>query len=424
MKVYDYTALANEVVRQNINLFGTEDEWKKGAQSLSSLGEDGREIFHSIASMSEKYNYSDSEYKFNYHLQNCTNVNIATFIWQCRNVGIDTNQFYIEDGEQPTKLVAPVARRTEAMPTEIETLPYEYVSRSLDRNATSGLQRWLCSLFPKEDVQEVCQRYMVGVTTDGSVIYWLIDEQGRVRSGKFVRYGEDGHRVKDTSRIDVDWVHSRMKHQNLLPYEWRMTQCLFGAHLFLPSYHNEGKLVGLVESEKSAIICSLVFPDVLWVSCGGMTNLQAGNKHLLLKGRKVVLFPDTDLTGETYGLWRDKAAKWRHLGIDVTVSDVLEKHATANQKASKIDIADWLVADLQAKNNPSIEQESPVMSGSGEGAIRTIGDWLDYANETKIDPRRVFIKWIDGRVSIEVRSRKWLEEQIALQECAEKEMIF
>ena len=66
------------------------------------------------------------------------------------------------------------------------------------------------------------------------------------------------------------------------------------------SKDNADKTVALVESEKSAVIASIVLPQYLWVSCGGKMNLEAGQKHLALKGRKVVMFPDTDTTGETF----------------------------------------------------------------------------------------------------------------------------
>ena len=116
---------------------------------------------------------------------------------------------------------------------------------------------------------------------------------------------------------------------------------------------NDDKPIGLVESEKSAILCSLVFPKYVWVSCGGISNLEAGGKHEILKGRKVVMFPDTDPQGKAFAKWKKKADEWNAKGFDVTVSDILEKNATDDEKAAKIDIADWIVADLKEKYIPS-----------------------------------------------------------------------
>jgi hypothetical protein len=116
---------------------------------------------------------------------------------------------------------------------------------------------------------------------------------------------------------------------------------------------NEGKVIGLVESEKSAILCSLVFPDYVWVSCGGLSQLEAGGKHEVLKGHKVIMFPDTDPKGEAFAKWKAKADEWNRQGFDVTVSDILEQEATDEEKTNKIDIADWLINDLKEKYIPS-----------------------------------------------------------------------
>ena len=234
---------------------------------------------------------------------------------------------------------------------ELCFVPAEYVTRSLDLRLRSQFQAHLCRII--NDVYRIvdaAQMYALGVTQDEGVIYWLIDEQNRVRSGKIMHYKYDGHRDKEKDGDKTNWTHWKMKQDGRLPADWTLTQCLFGAHL-LPRYPD--KTVALVESEKSAVIASIVLPQYLWVSCGGKMNLEAGQKHLALKGRKVVMFPDTDLSGETYAFWSKKAAEWRENGFDVQVSDILEKTATAAQKAAKIDIADLLEIDLRKAYIPS-----------------------------------------------------------------------
>ena len=234
---------------------------------------------------------------------------------------------------------------------ELCFIPAEYVTRSLDTYMRSQFQGHLCRILNDIGrIEEASLLYSLGVTQDEGVIYWLIDEQGRVRSGKIMHYLYNGHRDKDKDGDMTNWTHWKMKQDGRLPADWQLTQCLFGAHL-LPRFPD--KTVALVESEKSAVIASIVLPQYLWVSCGGKMNLEAGQKHLALKGRKVVMFPDTDLNGETYAFWSQKAAGWREKGFDVQVSDLLEKTATAAQKAAKIDIADLLEIDLRKSYEPS-----------------------------------------------------------------------
>jgi len=54
----------------------------------------------------------------------------------------------------------------------------------------------------------------------------------------------------------------------------------------------------------------------------------------------VILFPDVD----GYSEWKEKAKELIY--CKVTVSDILERNATDEERAAKIDIADWLVSQL------------------------------------------------------------------------------
>ena len=83
-------------------------------------------------------------------------------------------------------------------------------------------------------------------------------------------------------------------------------------------------------------------PEYIWLATGGKTELNVA-KLRPLTGHKVILFPDTDETGETYREWYDVAeAATDVFGHPFTVSSILEQQATKAQKAAKIDIADLL----------------------------------------------------------------------------------
>ncbi len=47
---------------------------------------------------------------------------------------------------------------------------------------------------------------------------------------------------------------------------------------------------------------------------------------------------------DSYTTWKEKAAELTF--CKVTVSDVLEKNATPEERAAQIDIADWLVGRM------------------------------------------------------------------------------
>lgn len=177
-----------------------------------------------------------------------------------------------------------------------------YVTRSLSK--ASQFVTWLRTTVGDDDaVERVCQQYHVGATRDGGVIFWQIDAQGSVRTGKVMHYWGNGHRVKDSadyarmlnapytdkSPSPTFFIHSKMKSQRLLPAEWQVTQCLFGEHLLS---RRPDDIVYLVESEKTALICAAYYPQFVWVATGGGGNLSA-DKVMPLIGRVVKIIPDS-----------------------------------------------------------------------------------------------------------------------------------
>lgn len=342
-----YIDLANEVVRSNIHLADSYEDYTKLAFSLSTLGEQGRNIFHSLCSYCTNYNAKDADRKFTEALRNNRSYSIATFIWMCEQAGMDVKRF----GSDSDNYISMKQSLKSQHQREIGYIPFSYVERSASYN--SFFVQFLCGLFDRYSlesptIERLMQDYALGATKDGSVIYWQIDTKGKVRTGKVMKYNpETGHRIKDAGGIN--WIHSIMKKQNLLPENYSLVQCLFGEHL-LRMYPN--KVVALVESEKSALIASGVYPDYVWLATGGKSQLSI-DKLKALKGRTVIMFPDMD--GFEY--WTAKAKEVETIGCKVIVSDLLEKNATDEDRANKIDIADWLIRYLSAGTVTEVRTE-------------------------------------------------------------------
>ena len=83
--------------------------------------------------------------------------------------------------------------------------------------------------------------------------------------------------------------------------DFKLNQCFYGEHL-LSKFPKQK--VGILESEKSALIASLFHPEYIWLGCGGADGLT-DKKVPVLKGREVTLFPD--LTKAE--LWEECATK-------------------------------------------------------------------------------------------------------------------
>jgi hypothetical protein len=62
----------------------------------------------------------------------------------------------------------------------------------------------------------------------------------------------------------------------------------------------------IVEAEKTAIILSEHYPQYVWLAAGGLYELHT-DKFKPLRGRRIVLFPDTDPDGKAYRYWYQTA---------------------------------------------------------------------------------------------------------------------
>lgn len=167
------------------------------------------------------------------------------------------------------------------------------------------LVRWLLSLPWNSEqlrrIEKTLDAYHVGTTRDGSgfTIFWLVDEYGRTLTGKMLRYGEDGHRLK-TVKYNSDWIHSRLARAGKYDdKKWDTGACLWGEHL-LNIYPKA--TVNLVESEKTALIMAIAYGNPhrqLWLATGGKGNLNAERlAPIVRRGMHVVLYPDHDAIEE------------------------------------------------------------------------------------------------------------------------------
>lgn len=102
--------------------------------------------------------------------------------------------------------------------------------------------------------------------------------------------------------------------------------------------------MAIVESEKSALIASAVFPELIWLAAGNINGLSI-EKAKVLKGRNVTLFPD--LGG--YEKWINKTAEIKQsVRCDIKVSMILEDIATNSQRVDGLDIVDYMIEELKS----------------------------------------------------------------------------
>ena len=213
----------------------------------------------------------------------------------------------------------------------LSTIPYRLLIQSLAAYPANNFVQFLLQLFGFDTTVQLINRYNIGTSKywKRATVFWQVDINGKVRSGKIMKYdAQTGRRIKRPFH-HINWVHSVLK----LP-GFELTQCLFGEHLL--NQHPD-RTVAIVESEKTAIIASVYLPQLLWLACGSLTNLTV-EKCNVLAGRPIVLFPD--LNG--YARWREKAIELSGIA-PVTLSKLLERKATANERLKGLDLADYLL---------------------------------------------------------------------------------
>jgi hypothetical protein len=204
--------------------------------------------------------------------------------------------------------------------------PVQYISpdvlkRTLQAYEQNTFVKYMHTIFDQLTLGKLIDAYGIGTTKDGSCIFWQVDNQGQIRTGKVIRYNEDGHRDKSKAPY---FIHTKLK---VDPIE----QCLFGLHLL------GDRPIGLVESEKTAVMMAGSLPDYTWMATGGKLNLKQVHA---LKGKKVVAFPDTDAFND----WTDRLTPY-----GFKISKALQKHVSDPNQG--YDLADFLKPKQDAVTN-------------------------------------------------------------------------
>jgi hypothetical protein len=213
--------------------------------------------------------------------------------------------------------------------------PESMMEQSMMCYQVNSFYLFLQSRFGENAANALVSKFHIGTARckRGSCVFWQVDVEGRIRTAKVMLYDADtGHRRKD---VNPTWAHSLAG----IPLE-RIRQCFFGEHL-LPL--NPGLPVGIVESEKTAVIASYHLPEYVWLATGGSDGMFKKANLEIFSGRKVVMFPDLKQMEN----WQGKAAMMRLQGIDTTVYPYLEEYATEEEKEKGLDIADYLLNEPQ-----------------------------------------------------------------------------
>ena len=204
-------------------------------------------------------------------------------------------------------------------------------------------RQWLT----ETQMRHAAERYRLGRSKSGKTIFWMIDEIGLIRDG----------------RIGEAWVSQMLQHRypNLLT-GIPTFHCLFGLHLVTmgtgtqcatmpqarlhsgacPQCDQSASKICLIQSERSAVILSEIYPEYIWLAWVYDANLTI-DKLEPLSGHRVVLYPRASEAKEDFTFCSEIASQARHLyNLDITVNNILEHQASPEQKARRIDLFEYI----------------------------------------------------------------------------------
>jgi|GEM_PF-6968545 len=123
------------------------------------------------------------------------------------------------------------------------------------------------------------------------LVFWLCGQDGHVRNGQGIRY--DGlNRIKSSHARFLYKARDGFRADLLYGAE----QLRAEAHSWTGQRHDKQTVVVLVESPKTALLSSVLFPDRIWLASMGTSGVTP-TKARDLKGRTVRILFDNDQAG-------------------------------------------------------------------------------------------------------------------------------
>jgi hypothetical protein len=318
-------------------------------------------------------NCHDSRRTFTRYIDTQTQTYLADHVGKCDRIDRCGYHYapraYFADNPGPFKSYSPVMNHEPQFINNFDTLPRRYMDDMAKAYERNNFMAFLIRGFGEHTALRLASEYKIGTSKHwpGATIFWQLDINDKLRTGKIMLYNPtDGHRVKEPYS-HIAWAHSllagktesrevRKSGNNTdmhlsdlcglsdLRTNFQLRQCFFGEHLLNT---DPFKMVAIVESEKTAVICSFFYSDYIWLAAGSLEGLSLA-KCRALKDRRVVLFPDVN----GFDKWKLKA---RELNLRLptatfTLDKTLERTATPEERAQGIDLADrWIEQIKQMK---------------------------------------------------------------------------
>lgn len=341
---YDIDGIIKESLRSKIDISPADrKDWTMFCCALKVLGYD-ESTFVALSSGSEKDSRRAWRNERSPQRYATTESAVKKIVALAKAAGMDVKPFLLSQMDKPTADRAERRPRPQEKPTPPkEPRPVFYISPDMIRaghlraNETS-FYKFLCSEFAAVDVDRVISAYRIGaakyINPQGgrATVFPYIDTSGRCVDCKIFHLNPTTGSRKDAPPL-ATWTDKDGRPQ-ALKSSWALFElrdkegkrmndrrapwCNFGDHLLA---QRPAAPIGIVESEKTAVIASIVYPGIVWLAVGSINNLNP-ERCAPCRGRNVTVYPDRD----GFESWRDKAAELAKSGITVSIDTTTLRH--------------------------------------------------------------------------------------------------
>lgn len=351
--IYDIDAIIKHSLQMGIDISPADrQEWKMFCCALKVLGYD-EATFVALSSGKQKDSRQAWRAERSPHRYKSEDSAKGMIVDLAKAAGIDLRHFLLsryDDSRTQASgrraFVNPVVKpRTVEPPIEYAPfIPAQMVEATESRVTESNLFVWLSGEFGDEAAMMAMRRYRVGASkhTDGRgyraaslpyintsgdcvdcKIFHIDPTTGSRKTAPALMSWTD--REGKAQELRSTWALAELK-KNDKPRKW----CNFGDHLL---QDNPTAAVCVVESEKTALVASIVYPSRLWIAVGSKNNLNP-ERCTPYRGREIIIYPDRDNIKDKprksgIGIekgWETLARELAHAGFSVRIDRTVERH--------------------------------------------------------------------------------------------------
>lgn len=351
--IYDIDAIIKHSLQMGIDISPADrQEWRMFCCALKVLGYD-EATFVALSSGKQKDSRQAWRAERSPHRYKSEDSAKGMIVDLAKAAGIDLRHFLLsryDDSRTRTinrrTFVNPIVKpRVVEPPIEYAPfIPAQMVEATESHVTESNLFVWLSGEFGDEAAMMAMRRYRVGATkhTDGRgyraaslpyintsgncvdcKIFHIDPTTGSRKTAPALMSWTD--REGNAQELRSTWALAELK-KNDKPRKW----CNFGDHLL---QDNPTAAVCVVESEKTALVASIVYPSRLWIAVGSKNNLNP-ERCAPYRGREIIIYADRDNikdkprksgNGIEKG-WETLARELAHAGFSVRIDRTVERH--------------------------------------------------------------------------------------------------